>query len=457
MNPVSSHPFGSGGLCARMYQLDNGLRVLLLRDPAAPIVAYQTWFRVGSRHEREGKTGIAHLFEHLMFNETSHLKPGEFDRLLEERGGHSNAATWVDWTYYQDDLPAEDLHLAVRLEADRMEHLVIRDHQIESEREVVMNERRFRVEDDVDGFMSEEIFRLAFEHHPYHWPTIGWMRDIKGISVDDALAFYRTYYAPNNATLVLVGDFEETAALDLIARHYAHLPPQPIPQEVRVIEPAQTGERRALYKKPVANDKLLLAYKAPSMLDPEHLQLQVLSDILMGGASSRVYRDLVVEREVASSLGASVMPFRDPGLWEISVSVQRGHSALEAETLIDEHIERIKEEGPTEAELERSKARFLTHFYAEMRSAHGKAEALGHYETTCGDYQRLFAIPQALRAITVADVHHVARHYLRGEARTVVMATPQGREEAREGAEEAQEAPPLSAPVHHTSDDEERS
>jgi zinc protease len=267
MRIISEHPFGAGGLRARLYQLENGLRVLLLRDPAAPVFAYQTWFRVGSSHEREGKTGIAHLFEHLMFNQTESLPPGEFDRQFELQGGNTNAATWVDWTYYQDDLPASELELAVRLEAERMQRLVVQEHQVETERGVVISERRLRVEDDVDGFMAEELFRLAFTSHPYHWPTIGWMRDIENITLGDAVAFYRTYYAPNNATVVVVGDVNEDRALRLIAAHYGQIPAQPIPPRPAVVEPAQTGERRASYRKPVLTDKLLLGYKAPAFTD----------------------------------------------------------------------------------------------------------------------------------------------------------------------------------------------
>src|SRR5262245_54692377 len=216
---VSEYPF-SASLTVRMHRLENGLQVILLRDPAAPVFAYQTWFAVGSRHEKEGTTGIAHLFEHLMFNQTETLAPGEFDRKLETVGGETNAATWVDWTYYRDNLPQAELPLVVALEADRMAHLVLGDKQVESEREVVANERRFRVEDDVDGFLNEELFKLAFTVHPYHWPTIGWMKDIHAISIDDCRAFYRTYYAPNNATLVVVGDVDEERVLALVEQHY---------------------------------------------------------------------------------------------------------------------------------------------------------------------------------------------------------------------------------------------
>src|SRR5512139_2835914 len=191
------------------YWLGNGLDVLLCEDHSAPVVAYHTWYRVGSRHEREGKTGLAHLFEHLMFNETENLPAGEFDRKLEEAGAESNAATWLDWTHYNIAVPKEQLGLVVSLEAERMSHLVLRDPQVSSEKEVVANERRYRVDDDVEGTADEALYEHAFTRHPYRWPTIGWMEDIQGFTTEDCRRFYRTYYAPNNATLILVGDFDE--------------------------------------------------------------------------------------------------------------------------------------------------------------------------------------------------------------------------------------------------------
>src|SRR5688500_7751684 len=174
MTLINRHAFGAG-LAIEKHRLKNGLVVLLMRDTAAPVVAYQTWYRVGSSHEKPGKTGIAHLFEHLMFNQTEHLAAGEFDRLMEQAGGETNAATWVDWTHYTDSVPASRLGLTARLEAERLRCLTLTDAQVETEREVVANERRLRVEDDVEGFLAEELYRLAFTRHPYHWPTIGWM------------------------------------------------------------------------------------------------------------------------------------------------------------------------------------------------------------------------------------------------------------------------------------------
>jgi zinc protease len=424
MQLVSQHPFGAGGLTARMFRLANGLKVILVRDPSAPVFAYQTWFAVGSRHEREGITGIAHLFEHLMFNQTETRKPGELDRLIETAGGDTNAATWVDWTYYRDNLPKAELPLAVELEADRMAHLTLGETQVESEREVVANERRYRVEDDVDGFLNEELYKMAFTTHPYHWPTIGWMRDIEAISIDDCRTFYQTYYAPNNATVVLVGDVEEEAALALIESHYGKIPSSQIPTDVATAEPEQTSERRQTWNKPVTADKLRIGYKAPAIGQTDYAILEVASEILFGGNSSRLHRRLVVDTEIAASTHASTAPFRDPGLYEISVSLQRGHTAAEAEAIVYEELERLGKEPLPPTELETAKTRLLTHVMRELRPQAGKAEALGHYETTVGDYRKLFAVADGYKSVSAAEIARVVKAYLRAERRTVLIASP---------------------------------
>jgi len=427
---VSEHPFaldGKGGtarLVVRHHRLPNGLELLLVRDPIAPIFAYQTWFRVGSRHERDGITGIAHLFEHLMFNQTESHPPGEFDRLIEMAGGDTNAATWADWTYYRDNLPASELRLAVELESDRMAHLVLGDKQVESEREVVANERRFRVEDDVDGFLSEEMFRIAFTVHPYHWPTIGWMRDIQAITIDDCRQFYRTYYAPNNATVVLVGDFDEAAALDLIGQHYGKIPSSQIPPDRAPAEPEQTAERRAVYRKPVMSDKLRMAWKAPPVTDPDHVRLEVLSEILFGGNSSRLQRKLVSDGEIAASVSAAATPFRDVGLYEIGLSLQRGKASAEAEAVIVEELERLKREPPSMEELVVAQTRLETRFVRDLRPSGGKAEGLGHFHTTFGDYRALFRLYDGYRSVTADEISAVAARVFDDRRRTVIIAEP---------------------------------
>jgi zinc protease len=260
------HPFGDGLL--QRYRLENGLTVLVLVDRSAPVVSYFTWFFVGSRHEKPGKTGIAHLFEHLMFNETSNLKAGDFDKKLEENGAETNAATWVDWTYYYESIPNDRLQLVIKLESDRMAHLVLREPQVKSEIEVVANERRFRVDDDVEGAASELLYKTAFTAHPYHWPTIGWMPDIQGFSPEDCEAFYKTYYAPNNAVVVVVGDVREPRLLEQIRAAYGGLPSSTIPADDAEPEPPQLEERTVTVHKPTATEKLFVGYRGPALGTP---------------------------------------------------------------------------------------------------------------------------------------------------------------------------------------------
>jgi zinc protease len=427
MKLLSSAPFFHPSLPVRHYQLENGLELLALRDASAPLIALQTWFRVGSRNEREGKTGMAHLFEHLMFNQTEHLAPGEFDRKLEAIGADSNAATWLDWTHYRESFPRAHLDLVLSLEADRMAHLVVHDPQVASEKEVVANERRLRVDDDVEGFLEEELYRLAYAVHPYRWPTIGWMRDILAFTTDDARTFYRTYYAPNNATLVMVGDLDPEAACARIEERYGALERSHLPAEERVVEPPIGAPRRAVFDKAVQADRLLAGWRGVGLADHAHAAIEVLVDLLAGGNSSRLHRTLVQERELAASVHANAPEFRDPGLIELRVAMARGRPAEEAEALIDEEAARIADEGPSAVELDRAKARLEARMWRGLRPQDGKAEALGHWHTTVGDYRGLFAAAERVRAVDVEAVRRAAARIAPSRRVTVIARAPRGR------------------------------
>src|SRR5215471_21149579 len=284
--------FGAG-MTVHKFRLGNGLTVLVSVDASAPVASYHTWFSVGSRHEKVGKTGLAHLFEHLMFNETEKHPAGTFDRTLEEAGAESNAATWVDWTFYHESIPKDRLGLVIELEAERMSRLVLREPQVTSEKEVVANERRYRVDDDVEGAVSELLWATAFERHAYKWPTIGWMKDIEGFTTEDCADFYRTYYAPNNATVIVVGDYSEPALLEKLSRAYGGIGPSTLPVEDYQAEPPQTSERRREVKKPTPTEKLAVGYHAPALGDFDHLALSLLVDVLFGGRASRVHQRVV--------------------------------------------------------------------------------------------------------------------------------------------------------------------
>ncbi|MBN1611850.1 MAG: insulinase family protein, partial [Polyangiaceae bacterium] len=403
------------------FFLQNGLQILLCAHHAAPVVAYHTWYRVGSRHERESKTGLAHLFEHLMFNETESYAAGEFDRKLEEAGAESNAATWLDWTQYTVSVPRERLPLVIELEAERMAHLVLRAPQVQSEKEVVANERRYRVEDDVEGSVSEQLWATAFERHSYRWPTIGWMDDILGFTEEDCRDFYRTYYAPNNATLVVVGDVNEAALLRRIAQAYGRIEPSILPVEEVWPEPPQFGERRQELSKPTPTEKLAIGYRGPAMGDADHPAVTVLSEILFGGRASRMQQRLVQELELATEARVFVGPFRDPGLVEVFVSARGQHTADELLAVIGQELERLRSEPVTDEELHRARARLELGLVAGLTNVEGKASTLGFYETVLGRPAGAFERLEAMRRVDASDVRRAARRYLVDTQRTVLL------------------------------------
>jgi zinc protease len=421
-------PFGADPL--RAFTLGNGLRLLLLVDRQAPTVSYFTWFRVGSRHERPGKTGLAHLFEHLMFNETEHLRAGQVDRRLEESGAESNAATWLDWTYYYESLPKDRFGLAVSLESERMAHLVLREPQVASEKDVVANERRYRVEDDVEGAANELLYKTAFDRHPYHWPTIGWMDDIMGFTPADCEAFYASYYAPNNATLVVVGDVSERAVLEKIGRAYGGIPRGVVPEEDTLPDPPQTEAREVVLRRPTATTKVLVGYRGPALGDSEHTVLCVLNEVLFGGRASRLYERMVVETEVATELRGWVSTFRDPGLYEVFLTARAPHGSGELLRDLDAEIAHLKEELVTEDELERAKARLELGLLQSLDTAAGKAEQIGFYDTVLGDPRGAFAKLEAYRRVTRGQVRTAARRWLGAASRTIVTVLPQATESA---------------------------
>lgn len=419
----TTHAFGAHMLIEQ-YELGNGLRVLLVPDSSAPVVAYHTWFRVGSRDERAGKTGIAHLFEHLMFNETENLPKGEFDRRLEAVGAESNASTWVDYTQYNISAPRQELPLLVEVEADRMQNLVLREPQVESEKEVVANERRYRVDDDVDGAMSETLWATAFEVHPYHWPTIGWMEDILSFTTLDCEQFYRTFYAPNNATVVIVGDFERQEVLGHISRAYGAIRPSELRKPAYPTEPAQQAVRVVELLKPTATEKVTLGFRAPALAHPDHPVTQVLAEVLSGGRASRLYRKLVRETELASEVRVFVTPFANPGLIEVYASAREGVTAERLLEVIHQELQALHVTAVDQAELDRAQSRFELGLLHGLETADGKANTIGFYDcllqTPGGAFDRL----QASSRVSPSDVQRAARAYLRPDACTTVIVRP---------------------------------
>ncbi|NUP05826.1 MAG: insulinase family protein [Polyangiaceae bacterium] len=431
-------PFGQGMIVQR-FALANGLRVLIEVDPAAPVVCLQTWMRVGSRFEKTGKTGISHLFEHLMFGETEESAHGAFDRMLEEAGGETNAATSLDWTYYHQNLPREALALGLRLEAERMGKLILREPQVASEKEVVANERRQRVDDDVDGAVNEILYREAFRTHAYGIPTIGWMQDILGFTPEDCVSFYRTYYAPNNATLVLVGDVDLEASLGLIADHMGALVASDIPVEDVKPEPPQTEERRIEVDKPSPTHRVAIGYKCPALGDFDHAPLVVLNEILFGGRSSRVHRRLLKELEIATEVRGWVGTGRDPSLYDISLTARDDVTGEALLAAFDAEIAKVLADPVQEAELDRAKSRLELGTLQSLESVSGRAETIGFYDTVLGEPGALFTKLDAYRRVTRSDVLRVARRCLVNDVRTLVLVRPTADEPDGEGEDEGDE------------------
>ncbi len=417
-----------GSLTVSKWRLGNGLEVILAPDPGATSISYMTWFKVGSRNENEpaGETGLAHLFEHLMFTQTKGATvAGELDQKLEEVGGNINAMTYYDFTAYIDNLPPGELALAARLEADRMVNLDLRDEQVANERDVVAEERLSAVEDSVDGALDEILWSQAFRAHPYRWPVIGWMKDIKAVTPAKAVAFYRTFYAPNNAVIVVAGKLDDQAsALETIARYYGPLPAsRTLPRDAARPDRAPATEVRASIVRPVPADRMVIGYPAPALGHRDRAAYDLLDEVLMGGPSSRLHRLLVIEKEIASSVSGDVAATRDPGLYALWVQMKKGHRAPQAEAFMDAEIARLVREPVTASELGAAKNRLETELWRSLESSSGKAEQLGQFEVSGGGFHRLLERAAEYATVTPADVQRVARDYLGPGARSIVVAS----------------------------------
>jgi zinc protease len=416
-----------GALTVSKWRLANGLEVVLLPDPRATSVSYMTWFRVGSRNEdaAAGETGLAHLFEHLMFTQTKGSEANAFDSKMDAVGGSNNAMTYYDFTAYVDDIPPTEMRLATTLEADRMINLDLRKKQVENERDVVAEERLASVEDSVDGILDELMYKQAFKTHPYRWPVIGSMKDIKSITQERAVAFYRKYYAPNNAVLVIAGRLDEAATLAAVSEAYGAIPPSKrLPQDEAKPERAPDSEVRTVVNRPVPADRLVIGFPAPALGAPDRAAYEVLNELLAGGPSSRLNRALVVERQWASSVHGDIAPTRDPGLYAIWVQMTKGHTAEEAERLVVEAAADLAAHPVGAAELGKAAARMEAQFWQQLGSSHGRAETLGAFEIAAGDFRALLARGAEYARVSPTDVQKAAADYLGTGARSVVVARP---------------------------------
>ncbi len=409
----------------REQVLPNGLRLRVLREAGAPTLSYATFFQVGSRNERPGITGISHLFEHMMFNGAARYGPKQFDRVLEARGGHSNAYTSNDLTVYYEDFAAEALETVVDLESDRMRSLRIDDEALEQERGVVMEERRLRTDNSISGLMDEALEALVHQAHPYRWPVIGWMSDIERISRADCEAFFRSCYAPGNAAIYVVGDLDPEATLALLASDYGDIPPGPAPAAVASGEPEQRGERRAEVRYPAQGPSLLCGWRAAAARSPDAAALDLAQVCLGVGESSRLRRSLVHQSALATSVGVSHGWRIDPGVFSIYAEISPRVKVERVERALATELARVADEGVSAAELKRARALLRSSVLHELGTHNGLAQALGQAEAMLGDWREAGRALELYANVTPGDVKRAVRRYLSPARRNTVVLVPE--------------------------------
>ena len=421
--PAAAVP-GSEAIASKT--LANGLKIVVWPDHDIPNANFYTFYKVGSRNEYPGITGLAHFFEHMMFNGTTRRKPGEFDRTMEAAGGSNNASTSNDLTIYTDWFPSSALETIFDLEGDRMANLAFDPKVVESERGVVYSERRSSVDNDNMGTLMEQMQAAAFVAHPYQFPTIGWPSDIEHWKIDDLKKFFKTYYAPNNAVLVVVGDVDPAKVFALADKYIAAIPRQPEPTPITTVEPEQQGERRIVVERADAQSPIV-AYAFHSGLgagSKDMPALELLSTILAQGESSRLNQRLVEKEQAAVDAGAFAEAGFDPGLLWVYAMLPPGGDTAKVETLLDDELAKIARDGVTAAELDKARNLKLSAFWRGMATINGKARALGTYEVFNGDYRKAFDAPNAYAAVTAADVQALAKKILRVQNRTTGLLKP---------------------------------
>lgn len=410
--------------------LDNGMRVVVKVDRRAPVVVSQVWYRAGSMDEHNGTTGVAHVLEHMMFKGTRDVPAGEFSKRIAAAGGRENAFTSRDHTAYFQTLQKDRLELALKLEADRMANLVLSPAEFAKEIEVVKEERRLRTEDNAQSLLYEALMAQAFTSHPYRRPVIGWMDDLRNMSVDDARDWYQRWYTPNNATLVVAGDVEPEQVFAWARQYFGVIPSRAVPARKPQTEPEQTGQRRVTVKAPAKLPVVFLAWKAPRLTSPaeewEPYALEILAGVLDGHGSARLNQSLVRDRKLATQVGAGYDPVsRGPGLFLMDASPAEGQSVAVLEQALKEEVAKVGRDGVSEAELSRVKAQVLAGQVFQQDSLFYQAMLIGEWTTAGLDHRDRALRFEKLKAVTPAQVQAVANKYFVDDRLTVAELDPQ--------------------------------
>jgi zinc protease len=413
--------------------LPNGMTVVLSEDHSTPIVHVNLTYHVGSKNEKPGRTGFAHLFEHLMFKGSKNVAPEAHTSMIASIGGQSNAYTTDDETVFWETVPAQYLPLSLWLEADRMATLRIDKDTFENEREVVKEERRMRIDNQPYGRLNEIIYDQAFTVHPYKHATIGSMKDLEAASVDDVRDFYQTYYVPANATLTLVGDFDPAQAVQMVGQYLGRVPKadRPVPRDIPQ-EPPQTKEKRVTLQEPWPLPAVVVAYHVTRDGNPDSYPLHIAAKVLSDGQTSRIYKKLVYEKQMAVAAFGNANLIEDPNLFYAVAIVAPGHAPDEVATTLIAELDRLKAEPITERELQRTKNQFARDYIFGRESDQQKALQLAHAAVIHGDIRTADGEFDIFQNITIADVQRVARTYFRPENRLVLTLMPSGKNGAQQ-------------------------
>lgn len=404
--------------------LENGLKYILIEKRDLPIVSFYIFYKTGSRNEFPGIRGISHFLEHMMFNETENLSPREFDRILEENGGDSNAYTSQDWTVYYEEFPPDSFSKVVEMEADRMQNLKFTKNIVESERNVIMEERRFRTENLPYGIQEEALYSLAYLEHPYRFPVIGYMEDLSNIKIEDLKDYYKSYYVPNNSLIVVSGDIDRNKAIKTIRENFENIPSRPLPQFFIPREKTSLGERRGEIIHDVEVPSLMISYLCVEATNSDSIPLDFLQVILAGGRSSRLYRKLVQDSLHAISVLAE-FPWRiDPSLFTIHCILKENESVELVEKIVDSEMEKLKSGDLKDEELEKAKNIIFTELIKGLQTNSGIAHMLGSYELLLGDWRKLGEILREYERVDKGKVIEVANKYFSRDKKTVVSMVP---------------------------------
>ena len=403
----------------KTFILKNGMKFLVLEDNSIPNANMYLFYKVGSRNEHPGITGLSHFFEHMMFNGSKKFGPKMFDQVMELNGGANNAYTTQNVTVYTDWFPVNAMETIFDLESDRISSLSIDPKMVESERGVVLSERSTGLENSPWNMLSDALNASAFQEHPYHWTVIGYESDIKNWTKEDLEKYFRTYYAPNNSVVVVSGNVKVDEVKRLAEKYMAPIPANEPPRPVHLIEPPQTGERRGTVQKEVSTPYLMIGYHTPQAQHKEFYSLSILSSILSSGNSSRLYSAIVDKKQLTTMIASDFSESFDPNLFQIYAQAAAGVKEADIEAAIYEEIEKIRKDGITDQELQKIKNQKLMEFYSQIETINGKSNNIGTYEVFFGDYRKMFDAPAEYSKVTAGDIKRVANEYFKKSNRTV--------------------------------------